>query len=522
MDHKNLPAPAAVTAVYLCGVLVWYPWVLSGYFDISLTKMGTLVMFTLLCGLALNVLLPEKASRDALGAPGRWMLGWAAATALSTLLSLSPQSSLFGQESYLGGLALCVLCLLGYLGLACWPCPGAAAALVPWFLVSGAGVCLLGLLQNLGLDPLGLSAPLGPWDRNIFFSTIGNVDYLNSYFCLWLPLAAWEFLRGAARPRRALGLICAAVGCLGLASLDPGIASLGLLLALLVLLWTVPLTGQDTARLLALGAVWLLTQWAVQTVQSVRPLLMQERPLAVFGAPWLALPGAALLLAAAALLWRRGGVPALRRQRGLVCAAVLAGLGLFVWRNTVGVPLGGLDNFFVPGPDWATGRGALWADGLWLCRHGGPLRWAVGYGPGMVHRALTAAGPAVPYVRPDTIGLHNEYVETLVCCGALGLLAWLGVLAAHLVPALRRAAADPARTGWALALCAYAGQAVFNNRVSMVFPLAAAMLALVRAPVPAAGPEKPVSASALAAASAAAMAAAFAAQTVLPRFPLAG
>ncbi len=484
MQQKALPAPAAVMAAYACGVLVWYPWILSDYAGLSLTKMSTLVVFTLLCGLALNFLLPENARRIPLGAPGRWMLAWAGAAALSTLVSLSPPNSLLGQESYLGGLALCILCLLGYLGLACWPCPDAGAALVPWFLVSGAGVCALGAAQDLGLDPFGLSAPLGPGERGIFFSTIGNVDYLNSYFCLWLPLAAWTFLRGATPRRRALGLGCAAVGCVGLACLDPGIASIGLLFALLVLLWAVPLAGRDTARLLVLAAVWLAAQWAVQAVQTQRPLLLQERPLQIFGAPWLALPLAVLLLLAAGWLWRRRGAPALRAQRGLVCGAVLMLAGLFAWCSSGSGSLGGLDNFFCIGPAWATGRGALWADGIWLYGRGGLLRWLAGYGPGMVHRALLLAGSAAPYFRPDTVGVHNEYLETLVCGGALGLLTWLGVLAVHLGPALRRAQADPVRAGWALALCAYAGQAFFNNRVCAVFPLATVLLALTRAPEP--------------------------------------
>ena len=89
---------------------------------------------------------------------------------------------------------------------------------------------------------------------------------------------------------------------------------------------------------------------------------------------------------------------------------------------------------------------------------------------------MTAAGSGVPYPLEDAIGAHNEYLEMLLCCGVAGLTVWLGVLASHLRGAFRHGAS----TGWALSLCAYAGQAFFNNRVAAVFPVAVLVLAVLR------------------------------------------
>ena len=195
----------------------------------------------------------------------------------------------------------------------------------------------------------------------------------------------------------------------------------------------------------------------------------------VLGAPLTALTGMAACAVLAVLL-RRISAPRQAVQRGLVLGSCAAAALLFVWRNHGGPSLGGFDNLFLLGPGWATDRGAIFADCWALYRNGSLLRKLVGIGPGMLHRAMTAAGSGVPYPLEDAIGAHNEYLEMLLCCGAAGLAAWLGVLVSH----LRGALGNRSSAGWALSLCAYAGQAFFNNRVAAVFPMTALVLAMLR------------------------------------------
>lgn len=468
--RRLAPRASDLAFAYTAGLLAFYPWLMHGYLDLSPYKLSILLAFTMLCALAVSFVLEERRLARPAG-PALWMLAWAGGTLLSTLASLSPLSSVWGSEGYLGGLMLCLACLLGYLGVNAWLEPGTLPGLACLFCLSGAGVSLLGILNNMGFDPLKVYAAIDPGQRNIFFSTIGNVDYLNSFVCLWLPVAVWRYLRSGS----GLALACAAVGFAGLASLDPGIASLGLAGALLLLLWHHALPGAEAARLLVLAGLWLLAQFFVELLRGRFPFYMLERPLAVFGAPALALPGAALAFALALAL-RRRALARLLPQRLLAGACLLGTAGLFVWRNTVGGSLGGFDNFLLLNSDWATGRGALFADALFLFRQADPLRRLVGYGPGMFYRSLMAAGAAAPYQLADAIGAHNEYLDLLVCCGLVGLALWLGVLAAHLRATLR----SGKELGWALGVFAYAVQAFFNNRVAAVFPLAVLLLALTQ------------------------------------------
>lgn len=469
MKTPRLTAADAALA-YAAGVMGWYPWVLRGYLDLSPFKLGVFLAFTLLCVLAVSFLMED--TRPARPAPATvWMLLWAASTAVSTAFSLSPASSLWSSESYLGGLFLCVGCLSGYLLVQSFLPTGAPSFLAKLLTLSGAGVGLLGVLNNFGVDPLGFSAAIEESQRNIFFSTIGNVDYLDSLLCLWIPLAVWAYLDAG----QLWGLAGSTAGFVCLAALDPGIASLGLAAAFAMLLWCCPLDGGRWSRLFVLGGLWLGAQLAVQRLQTVFPLRMVERPMEVLGSPLTALPGMAVCAVLAVLL-RRVKTSHLTVQRGLVLGLCAAAALLFLWRNHGGPSLGGFDNLFLLGPGWATDRGAIFADCWALYRNGSLLRKLAGIGPGMLHRAMTAAGSGVPYPLEDAIGAHNEYLEMLLCCGVAGLTVWLGVLASHLRGAFRHGAS----TGWALSLCAYAGQAFFNNRVAAVFPVAVLVLAVLR------------------------------------------
>ena len=154
---------------------------------------------------------------------------------------------------------------------------------------------------------------------------------------------------------------------------------------------------------------------------------------------------------------------------------------LLVAVNGFGVSLGGLDNFLRVGPDWATGRGAIWAD-VWYCfTHGTPQQMLFGHGPGMVHAALAGLGDTLPFAAADTIGAHNEYLELLLTGGVVGLAAYLTFLATVLYTARQNLAADPQKCGWLFCALAYAVQAAFNNRVSAVYPVFLVLLGVLTA-----------------------------------------
>lgn len=481
LNRQSWPALAA--GLYAAAVLVWMPWYAGGYVQITQEKLSAFLGVTLLAGLLLAVVAPEKMRATRWKQQGKAAVLYAAATLVSVLLSGNIVAALWASGGYLGGLVLVAAALLGCMGTAVFLEDADSLALP--FMVSGAGVTLLGIVNNFGADPLGFRAVIEPSQYNLFFSTIGNADYLSAYLCLWLPLALHRFAAGKSAGERTAAFLCTELGFFGMASLDSGLAALGLAGAAFLLLLTVPLTAGELARYALLAGGWAAAQLAMGVLSTRWPLLRTEHPFAALAQP---LPAAAIIAVclAAAALWaecakRNPSKTSLTAQRLCCVAAAMLTAALLVAVNGFGVSLGGLDNFLRVGPDWATGRGAIWAD-VWYCfTRGTPQQMLFGHGPGMVHAALAGLGDTLPFAAADTIGAHNEYLELLLTGGVVGLAAYLTFLATVLYTARQNLAADPQKCGWLFCALAYAVQATFNNRVSAVYPVFLVLLGVLTA-----------------------------------------
>ena len=170
LNRQSWPALAA--GLYAAAVLVWMPWYAGGYVQLAQEKLSAFLGVTLLAGLLLAVVAPEKMGATRWKQQGRAAVLYAAATLVSVLLSGNIVAALWASGGYLGGLVLVAAALLGCMGTAVFLEDADSLALP--FMVSGAGVTLLGIVNNFGADPLGFRAVIEPSQYNLFFSTIGN------------------------------------------------------------------------------------------------------------------------------------------------------------------------------------------------------------------------------------------------------------------------------------------------------------------------------------------------------------
>ena len=481
---KNRPWPAIAAALYAVAVLVWFPWYTTGYLQIAQDKLAAFLGITILAGLLLAVTAPEKVDVSRWKKQGTAACTYAAATLFSVLLSGNKVSALWAGGGYLGGFVLAAAALLGCMGTAVFLKDSDALTLP--FLVSGAGVTLLGIVNNFGADPLGFRTVIQSSQYNLFFSTIGNADYLSAYLCLWLPLALYRFAVGQSTGERQTAFFCAEIGFLAMASLDSGLTALGIAGAAFLLLLVVPLSASACASYALLAAGWVAAQYAMGTLSARWPLLRTEHPFAVLAKPLPAAAAAGICLLAAAGFRALGRKTPQKKTNLLIqriFCAVMAALcgGLLVLANGFGIRFGGLDNFLRLGPDWATGRGAIWADAVYCFAHSTPLQMLFGRGPGMLHTALAQVGENLPYALTDTIGAHNEYLELLLTVGVVGLAVYLVFLAMSLHTAWQQLPAAPQKRGWVFCAVAYMVQAFFNNRVSAVFPVFMILLGVLTA-----------------------------------------
>ncbi|MDD2994077.1 MAG: O-antigen ligase family protein [Pygmaiobacter sp.] len=486
---KQNPLLSALALSYGVGMLVCFPLLIHRYYDGSSIKFSAYFVFSLLYLAA--ALLLWGAARLQKHAPARFSARTAAlllaafSAAVSTLASPAPISAFWGLDGYLGGACLFLFAVFGSLLLsaalpvACIPTLGAL------FVGCGAGVSALGILNDFGLDPFHLYEYTNPTQYMQFFSTIGNIDYLNAFVCLWLPLACWNYLAAPRRSAKTLGwLAAAALGFFGMALLDTGLATIGVGAALLVCLFCVPLARWQYPPLLYLAAAWLGAQGLAARAAGLWALQRTERIFA--GLPVLpAVIVAAILLVCGIILQARlprggGTARCMALQRGMALAVLLLLAAAFWACNAHVADFGALSNFFYLDAAWGSERGAIYADMLHIFSAAPPLRKLFGYGMGMVATLMNWASN-LPYPLWDVFGAHSEYLEALLATGLAGLAAWLAVLGTHLIPALQAKHRTDAGTGWVLCLAAYSVQAAFNNRVVAVFPLFMAVIGVVGA-----------------------------------------
>lgn len=488
-DLARLLASAA-TAM-LVAVLCVFPLYIDKFSNLGLTKFSggfTLILvFAAVLGACLLIGGKVPAGRFAKKDPGVLWLGAFVLTGLvSTVVSLSPVSSLWGLGGYYGGFSLVVITALAYL---CIRAFGRAADVD--FLFFGVGVTssivtVLYVLNIFNIDLIGAYRDTAVVERAQFFSTLGQKDFNAGFFAIVLPIVFYAWLTAKGRAWNIAYGIPMVFGGLALAVVDAEALTLGVVVAAMVLVCHKNFDTRMVRRGALIGlsffawAAWMHHMRSTVYTQGGRSLLSH------FGDWQLAVPGMIFCAAVWALLyWRvRRGKPerslcTVGRVMTAVCVAAV--VLLFLLANLwPGFPsLGKLDDYLVFNDDWGTYRGTGWR-AAWGTWSSAPWwRLLLGYGPGSMHRAMVAwAGDALTDRMNTFYAAHNEYLEQLLTTGLLGLVAWVGFVAVH----LRRGFRAWARPGVApvlLALCSYLAQAVVSIRVSMLFPLVMVLFALL-------------------------------------------
>ncbi|TAK37044.1 MAG: tetratricopeptide repeat protein [Chloroflexota bacterium] len=324
------------------------------------------------------------------------MLG---AYVLATILSIAPVFSFWGSYQRLQGL----LSVLAYIGIFFFASQflvrrEQVERLITTILLTSLPIALYGILQSLGRDPL-------PWSGDVVFrvtGTMGNAIFLAAYLIMVVPLT--------------LGRLVSSVGA------------------------TKSTTPANALSFLRPGFYGLLL-----LLQLTTTVLTQSR------GPWLGLiAGLAVFVLLALLRERRV------QQFWISVAVLLAGLAFIAVLNVPSSPLAGLKTTSpylerlgsIAETDSATGKVRLliWTgDGVGSGALGlitaDPFRTIFGYGPETMQIAYGKYyPPELAHVEarnasPDRS--HNDYLDSVVTTGLIGLLAQLFVLGAFAVIAVR-------------------------------------------------------------------------------------
>jgi O-antigen ligase len=494
-QEKYLRASRVLTTAYLIAVCALLPLVFwQMYFDITETKLafflGASLLYLLLLLLA-RLFFPldygMKPEKIRLHPAAIALFLLALCCCVGSALGGHLEDSVWGENNRYQG----IFTLLVYAGIVLTLAQQTIDPRLPLraLAFSAVPVCLLGVLNHFGVDPLGFFRDLAERDQGRFLSTIGNANFYGSYLCMAVPAAVEVFLE-AKRPRaRVLSAILLVVVFFG--TLVAGSDSTALGLVAVALLFPIGLLSDVIAmrRYLLALALFAFTALAFGLLSRV---LSSATFVSAFALRFASLPVAGSALAAALLLWlltRRICAERLLRLRKpywitLLALVLLAAIALVLLNTALSnVPLGGAARYLRFSPSWGTDRGKIWMFVARLYDRYTPLQHIFGAGPGALVHA-DAMQRVFPDAALDTA--HNEYLQYLLVSGALGLAAYLLALGVALRSGIRKSALSPAARGLTVALAAYAVQAVVNIAQPMSTPLAFLIVGVLvsRSPVP--------------------------------------
>lgn len=342
-------------------------------------------------------------------------------------------------------------------------------------LVLGAApVCLLGVLNHFGVDPLGFYDNLRSLDQGRFLSTLGNANFFGSYISLAFPVVLGWFVLAARRRTRALLALALCVCSFGALVAGSDSTALGLLAA--ALLFPLALFS-DAPALRRYFAAWMLFALCALSFGLLSRVLPSATYLSGFA---LALSSPAVsgaLFALSALLWLLtraidpARLPCLQKPYllFLFATALLGAIALILLNTALSdISLGGAERYLRFSAGWGTDRGKIWMFAVRLYASYSPAQLLFGAGPGALYHA-DAAARVFSDAALDTA--HNEYLQYLLISGAAGLAAYLSALVLAARAGIRKGASSPICRVLVVALIAYAAQASVNIAQPMSTPL---------------------------------------------------
>lgn len=335
------------------------------------------------------------------------------------------------QEWYMGALTICFMAG-GYLltanyGGQCRPAVliGEAATVI---------ISLIGLLQKLGYDPLGLlkGYVVGGWEYTHMLSTLGNTNWLSGYYSVMLPFSLALFRRAINGEKMIPKILLGGCNLLVIMLLLLQGSAGGVMVACMAIglcFWLDREKGQlwEPVLLLLVASCAEIRIWGIGMKDlGTYDILLQDgiaRKLAAW--PEIVLPASLCLL----LCGIHHVLPENKRRilrKGILYSGLLAVVVVFVWY---------LHHLaIIDFSEWGNRRGKLWQ-----------MAWT-GFREGNLHQKLLGAGPdcfaeylgellpggTVLYDQGYFNGsvftnAHNEWLTTLINMGLLGVAAYAAV-----------------------------------------------------------------------------------------------
>lgn len=444
----------------------------NGYVGLIGEKFSLLLSCALVGTVALAVcLLAARRSRAVLHPATPvwlWPVGLCASYTVAWFMAEDRYTAFWGLTGRKNGLLQLLVCTLVYLILTAFATSDGMALMLGALTAAGVAVTGISWLNYWMIDPLDAYYTFLPERGELFLGTMGNINFYGALLCICVPLAAGAYLWQGSGWRHWRFWVVLFL-CSGLIPAGSDGAWLGCGVAVAALCCASRTTTRTLGRLMALlagimacGAITWLLGLAAEARSELRTIS------ALLANPLILLPGALCALAAWLLL-RREERSAVVPARAVAGVLVLAAAAAVLVANLLPSCPAFLSALHFD-ERWGANRGYAWQK-LWVIytQDLSLPQMLFGLGGDAVSARLSPDVESVRYMillNGETFdSAHNEFLQHLVCGGALGLICWCGFLFTAICRGIRN---QPAV---AVALVGYGVQSFFSISMPGALPL---------------------------------------------------
>lgn len=492
---KNLTAEK-VAPIGVFALLALYPMIMTDkYFNITLTRclffMITSSVFFVLCLIlkTKTVDKPEKLEKSmftGISSADIFFTVYVIVSIFSTIFSDYGAAAISGEVGRRMGLLMIISMYLAYLFISKFYRIKEYEFI--FFGSIGAFMGLFGMLQYIGLNPLGLLDGLSELDSVRFISFMGNINIYSSFICIVLPLAMYMFCF-SEKKKSVFWIFVVSATFIGFmtAISDSGYLGLG---AALVVLAVLTAKEKKTFIKFFLTVITLLVSAGIFDIiwrMFGDPEHPSSVPNDIIKNPRVIVAGTVVCVIAIIIIKSLNITEKAfsRIRRFIIFAsvafvAVCLALVLWVTLTDMEIDPNGVAKYFKFSKIWGNGRGFAWSKLLEI------------YSELPLHKKLIGTGPeTIAYEMvsryndemQELFGFyydnaHNELIQYLVTLGLFGMFSYLCLVGSAVKSSLK--AETAISRAMVLPIVAYFAQSLVNISQPLTTPLFFVFLAFTQ------------------------------------------
>lgn len=403
-----------------------------------------------------------------------------AAVVISTLCSGDIIKAWYSTECKMFGTMILLLCCGVYFYVSAGYVINRAVKIC---LSAGIGIVfILAILNRYGIDPLNMQSILYEHQRPIYISTIGNVNILANFICIFLPLFMGAFLYAEKIPDKVISGLLVYTGVMAGIAANSDSFFLGFGAGLIFLLWFSMTSTEKMANYFMMCAVCAAAMLSLKLFNSISAYsyVWYSVQSALIGRfPWLIITAGFAVIALIAA--KRNFALGWRKIRRAVFIVLGTGLVVFIGYVIKVNLFGGVNvnEILIFNESWGTNRGFVWIHTCELFRELPFYHQVVGIGPGgfrdffEIYNMQRAAQSLADFADP-----HSEFLYYLVSTGIIGFIGYFGMIISAIIACVKMKTKNTIIL--AAAFVSWIAQGAVNNPLVFTTPYLFIFLAMAR------------------------------------------